>query len=84
MVPVQFSARHRALWSGNQKCISAGASVSGVSWNSMRTPSRVSSCPVSVISTVGGTIEMDPTGTPLHKPWSTWPRGSQFSNMPYW
>ena len=30
-------------WGGKKKCISAGASDSGVSWNSIFTPSRVNS-----------------------------------------
>ncbi|SLH57272.1 Uncharacterised protein [Mycobacteroides abscessus subsp. abscessus] len=43
MLWVAFSAMHRARWSGNRKFISAGASVPGVSWKSMRTPSITSS-----------------------------------------
>ena len=39
MLWVQFSAVHSQPWSGKKKFISAGASVSGVIWNTMRTPS---------------------------------------------
>ena len=51
---VAFSAMHSARWSGKRKFISAGASVPGVSWKTIRTPSTVSSWPVWVMSTVGG------------------------------
>ena len=33
---------HSALWPGKKKFISAGASVPGVSWNTIRMPSTVS------------------------------------------
>ena len=55
-----FSAMHNSRWSGKWKFISAGASVPGVIWNTMRTPSRTSSSPVRVMSTVGGTSEIVP------------------------
>ncbi len=45
---------HSARCSGKKKFISAGASVPGVIWNTMRMPSTVSSCPVRAMSTVGG------------------------------
>lgn len=51
---VAFSAMHSARRCGRWMCISAGASEPGASWNSIRTPSTVSSWPVEVISTVGG------------------------------
>ena len=50
---VAFSARQSARWSGKKKFISAGHSVPGVFWNTMRTPSSTSSCPVRVMSSVG-------------------------------
>jgi hypothetical protein len=50
---VTFSARLRARRSGKWKFISAGASVAGVSWKTIRTPSRVPSWPVRVMSSGG-------------------------------
>ena len=49
MLCEQFSAMHSQPRSGKKKFISAGASVSGVSWNTMRTPSTTSSSPVRVM-----------------------------------
>ena len=46
MLCVQFSAMHSQPRSGKKKFISAGASVSGVSWNTIRTPSTTNSSPV--------------------------------------
>ena len=43
IVAMMFSAAQNALRSGNQVFISAGASVPGVFWNTIRTPSTVSS-----------------------------------------
>ena len=50
---VQFSAMHSRRWSGKKKFISAGASASGVFWNTIRTPPTSSSSPVSVTVSVG-------------------------------
>ena len=44
MLCEQFSAMHsQPVGRGKKKFISAGASVSGVSWNTIRTPSTTSS-----------------------------------------
>src|SRR5512146_2136915 len=48
-----FSARHSARKSGRKKCIAAGASEPGAIWNTIRTPSTTSSCPVAAMSRVG-------------------------------
>ena len=53
IVPVMFSAAQKAFRSGNQVFISAGASVPGVFWNTIRTPSTVSSSMSSVMTTFG-------------------------------
>mgnify|MGYP000096907743 CR=1 FL=1 len=57
--------------SGKKKFISAGASVSGVSWKITRTPSRTSSSPVNVMSVVGASNPGGPIGTPVPSPQST-------------
>ena len=62
-VPEQFSAMQSAACSTNRKFISAGASVSGVSWNSTVRPSISSTVPVSVIDSVGATRPGVPVGT---------------------
>jgi hypothetical protein len=41
MVPVMFTAAQKAMNCGKYVLISAGASVPGVFWNSIFTPSRV-------------------------------------------
>ncbi len=71
MLCEQFSAMHSQRWSGKKKFISAGASVSGVIWNTMRTPSTTSSSPVWVMSTVGTMRPGTPSGTHLPSPEST-------------
>ena len=48
-VCVQFSAMQSAWYCGKRKFISAGASVLGVSWNSISRPSTVIFWPVSVM-----------------------------------
>ncbi len=70
---VQFSAMHSSLKSGKWKFISAGASVPGVIWNTILTPSTTSSVPVSQISSVGGMSPTVPTAVVLPSPASTWP-----------
>jgi hypothetical protein len=80
---VAFSAMHRARRSGKWKFISAGASVPGVSWNTMRTPSSVSSCPVRVMSTVGGISETVPVDVVVPRPAPTCPVGPLGSSAPY-
>ncbi len=80
---MQFSAMHSSRRSGKWKFISAGASVPGVSWNVMRTPSTTSSVPVSTISSVGATSPTVPSGVPLPRPASTWPVGEAGRSAPY-
>ena len=46
-VCVQFSAMHSRRLSGKKKFISAGASASGVFWNTILMPLRIRSSPVS-------------------------------------
>lgn len=57
----------RARRSGKAKFISDGASVPGVSWKTIRTPSTTSSCPVPVIGRLGSISEMVPVEV-------VWPR----------
>ena len=78
-----FSAMHSARRSGKRKFISAGASVSGVSWNTMRTPSTVTSWPVWVMSTVGGISVTVPVEVALPRPAPTCPVGPFGSSAPY-
>ena len=70
-VATMFSAAQNALRSGNQVFISAGASVPGVFWNTIRTPSTVCSSMSATISMVGGIRPDDPAATPLPIAWST-------------
>jgi hypothetical protein len=84
MLWVQFSAVHSQPWSGKKKFISAGASVSGVSWKTMRTPSTTSSWPVAVISSVGAISPGGQNGIALPSPQSTWVRGPAGSSGPNW
>lgn len=84
MLCVQFSAVHSHPWSGKKKFISAGASVSGVIWNTMRTPSTTSSAPVSHTSSVGAMSPGGQNGMPLPSPASTCWRGPCGSSGPNW
>ena len=81
---VQFSAVHSQPWSGKKKFISAGASVSGVSWNTIRTPSTTSSSPVAVISSVGAIRPGRPERDRLAEPAVDVPRGPGGSSGPNW
>ena len=80
---VAFSAMHRARWSGKKKCISAGASVPGAIWNTMRTPSTVSSWPVVVMSRVGRISVTVPVDVVWPRPAPTWPSGPRGRAAPY-
>ncbi|MNN73776.1 hypothetical protein D3C81_1899230 [compost metagenome] len=65
-------------------CISTGASVPGVIWNTIFTPSRVSSWPVFSISSVGWIRVVLPVDTVTPIPALTPPcglRGSKAPNM---
>ena len=84
IVATMFSAAHNAFHSGNHVFISAGASVPGVFWNTIRTPSIVSSSMSSTMSTVGGIRPAAPAATPLPIAWSTCPNGLRSSRVPYW
>jgi len=53
--------------------ISAGASIPGVSWKIMRTPSITTSSMFSSISRVGRINPVVPAETALPIDWSTWP-----------
>ncbi len=83
MLWVAFSARHSARRSGKRKFISEGASVPGVSWKTIRTPSTVSSCPVRVMSTVGGISVTVPVEVVMPRPAPIWPSGAFGRRSPY-
>lgn len=83
MLCVAFSARHRARRSGKRKFISAGASVPGVTWKTIRTPSTVSVWPVRVMSRVGGTSVRVPLETAGPSPVLIWPSGALGRWSPY-
>src|SRR6056297_684070 len=78
-----FSAMHSARLPGKKKFISAGASVSGVFWNTISTPSTVSVWPVWVMSTVGGISEIVPDELVWPSPLPIWPAGPRSSAAPY-
>ena len=80
---VEFSAMQRARRSGKWKCISAGASVPGAIWKTMRTPSTTSSSPVVVTSTVGTMSVTDPDDVVWPSPAPTCPRSPRGSDAPY-
>ena len=80
---VAFSAMHSARRSGKRKFISAGASVPGVIWKTIRTPSIVSSCPVRVMSTVGAIRPSEPVDVAMPRPVLTWPVGLRSRIAPY-
>jgi hypothetical protein len=69
--------------SGNQMCIGAGGSVSGVSWNTIRTPSMVSCRPVAVISTVGAISVASPAEVVCPRPVPIKPAGRLGTDEPY-
>ena len=77
------STTQSAPVSGRKKLSSAGASVSGTSWNSKVTPSITSVWPVSVTSLVTARSEGLPLETPFPIPTSTWPRGPRSRPAPY-
>jgi hypothetical protein len=74
---------HRAERSGKKKFISLGASVPGVSWKSILTPSTTSRCPVFVTYSVGRTSETVPVLVVCPRPAPTWPAGPLASAAPY-
>ena len=82
-VCVAFSAMQSALRSGNQMFISAGASVPGVNWKTMRTPSTVASVPVSDTETVGAARPREPLDVAMPSPQPTWPVGPAGRSMAY-
>ena len=84
MVAVMFSAAQNALNCGNQVFISAGASVPGVFWNTIRTPSTVTSWMSSVMTSVGAIRPVVPLELILPIAWSTCPNGLRGSSRPYW
>ncbi len=65
-------------------CISAGASVSGASWNTISIPSmRCASIGASTMR-VGGMSVTVPRDVTLPRPASTWPRGPLGKVAPNW
>ncbi len=77
-----FSAIHRAPWSGNRVFISAGASVPGVTWNSMRMPSTTRVSPVATIVSVGAMSETVPVEFVWPSPVPICPAGPRSSAAP--
>ena len=65
-------------------CISAGASVSGASWNTISSPSIRWVSIGWLITRVGGISVTVPRETTLPSPASTWPRGPLGSVGPNW
>jgi hypothetical protein len=63
--------------------ISAGASVPGVSWKVISTPSTTSVCPVSPTSTVGGISVIVPSEVVCPRPEPICPPGPRSSSAPY-
>ena len=80
---VQFSAMQSAPNFGKKKFISAGASVSGVTWKTISTPSMTIRSPVRRMLWVGGTRLTCPIDTVLPSPESTWPLASFGRVAPY-
>ncbi|GHH11395.1 hypothetical protein Srubr_62740 [Streptomyces rubradiris] len=80
---VAFSAMHSAAWSGKWMFSSAGASVPGVSWKTMRMPSTVSVCPVRVMSAVGGIRPTAPVDVVCPRPAPICPRPPFGRAAPY-
>jgi hypothetical protein len=74
---------HSARRSGKQKFISAGASVPGVIWKTIRTPSTVSTWPVRVMSTVGAIRPTAPPEVAIPSPVLTCPVGLRSRRAPY-
>ena len=84
MVCVQFSAMHSRPLSGKKKFISAGASASGVFWNTIRMPFSTRSSPVSQIESVGASRSERASAIAEPRPQSTWPSGPGGSSGPNW
>lgn len=78
-----FSAMHSAARSGKWMLSSAGASVPGVSWKTMRMPSTVSLCPVRVTSRVGGIRPVVPVDVVCPSPAPIRPRAPAGRAAPY-
>jgi hypothetical protein len=79
----RVSAMHTARRSGKRKFISAGASVSGVTWKTIRIPSTISSWPVWAMSTVGAISVTVPSEVVWPRPPPTCPPGPFGSSAPY-
>ena len=78
-----LSATQSTRASGKWMFISAGASVPGVSWKVIRTPSTISVCPVSPTSTVGGISVIVPSEVVWPSPEPSCPSGPRSSSAPY-
>ena len=83
IVLVVFSAIHSALNCGNHVFISAGASLPGVIWKTIFTPSMSSSSPVFVTVTVGGMSVTVPEDVVCPRPAFTPPCSPRGSRPPY-
>lgn len=80
---VAFSAMQSAERSGKWMFSSAGASVPGVIWKTIRMPSTDSVCPVRVMSSVGGISPTEPVEVVCPSPAPIWPRSPVGSAAPY-
>ncbi|MNN30465.1 hypothetical protein D3C81_1441150 [compost metagenome] len=80
---VVFSAIHMALNCGEKVFVSDGASVPGVIWKTIRTPSTVSTWPVFWIDTVGRISVAVPRDVVCPSPPLTPPCGLRGSMAPY-
>jgi hypothetical protein len=81
---VTFSAIHSALYSGIQVFISRGASVLGVYWNTIGTPSTSNSSISSETKRVGAIRPVAPAGMRWPNPYVTKPCWPEGSSRPYW
>ena len=72
-VPVTFSPLQNTFFSGNQVCISDGASVKGAFWNSIFTPSTVWTSMAFSMTMVGAIRPRLPAATFWASPWPACP-----------
>jgi hypothetical protein len=78
-----LSAMQSTFAWGKWMFIAAGASVPGVSWKLISTPSTTSVWPVFPISTVGGISVIVPSEVVCPRPAPSCPAGPRSSSAPY-
>ena len=76
--------RHSGREAEELKVLLDGASVPGVFWKTILTPSTVSSSISSSMTMVGAISVTLPAATFWARPWPAWPKGLAGSRMPYW